>query len=200
MTTISSGPAPTVVQDAPRARRGKARAEGHGSGQGEAGWPVKIALIVDLLPVDRPRHRTAGHLAARGQRSELKRVVDGDRLAPGLHPRELRRGARPGQHGQGLRQQPGDHPAGDDHPDHDRRVRRLRVQLHALPRPRLPVHPDRQPARGPQPGRPGAAAAVLRGPRAQRHLRRRLAGPHRLRHAAGICTSCGTTCRACRRS
>ena len=75
---------------------------------------------------------------------------------------------------------------GDDHPDHVRGLRRLRVHLHGLPvqgvllpahhRGHGGAHPGRLPAdaQHPRPARPGHLRAVHRG----------LAAAHRVRHAA----------------
>ena len=53
---------------------------------------------------------------------------------------ELPAGPRQRRHGQRVHQQPDrDHPV-DGHPDHDRRVRRVRLRVDPVPRPRHPVH------------------------------------------------------------
>ncbi len=134
-----------------------------------------------------------------GQRND--RLVEGP--ARRTHPRQLRPDLRRSQPrlGRSLLNSFGDRPPGDDHPDRDRRVRRLRVRVDRLQGPQAAVHRHRRAARHPAAGRPDPAAPAVRQrrqlhvavPRQDDHADPRLrprrhdhggvADPHRLRHA-----------------
>ena len=94
-------------------------------------------------------------------------------------------GPRQRGHGQRVHQQPDrDHPV-DGHPDHDRRVRRLRVRVDPVPRPRHPVHDRRRAARRAAPDVADPDPAAVQRGQPERHVPGHLAGAHRLRPAAG---------------
>jgi hypothetical protein len=89
------------------------------------------------------------------------------------------------RHGQRVPQQPDRHHPIDGHPDHDRRVRGVCVRLDPVPWPRHPVRDRGRPARRAHPDVADPGPQALQRRIAVRHVPRDLAGPHRVRPAAG---------------
>ncbi len=155
---------PDVGAVAARRRLGHARRS--------ACWSTRSAIgradherVVDRLP------RQLG----RASRSRTTGTV--------LEPRADRR------HAHGADELAGDRPAGDDHPDRHRRVRRLRVRLDRLPRPPDPVHRHRGAAGDPAADRPHPAAAAVQ----RRRPPARSRGSTRRSPCSPTSTSDGTT-------
>ena len=102
-------------------------------------------IVLGHLPaLDRPDDRPAHHVVPDPGRRRRHRLVDASSPPGGLGPdaRELHRGAsRQADMGNAFVNSLVDHAAGDVHPDPDRGVRGLRVHVHGVPGPRLPVHP-----------------------------------------------------------
>ena len=150
--------------------------------------PLRLAVLAHLLPVDPADARPARHVRARPEGHHDLRLVD--RAAPPVRGQpvdavELPDGPRQRRHGQRVHQQPDrDHPVGR-HPDHHRRIRRLRVRVGPVPRPRHPVHDRGGPAGRADPDVADPDPAALRGREPVRLVPWHLAGAHGLRPAAG---------------
>ena len=165
-------------------------------------WLVPIAGVLDhVVPARGPRRHD--RLVDRVRASVPVRRVDARQLPAGARRRRIPERVPQQHRGRGAR---------DRHPDHDRRVRRVRVLVDGVPRPVRAVRarrraPRRAAADGADPDpaavhrrrRRSAACAIIPGPRAERHVPRRLARAHRVRAAARDLPACATTSARCRR-
>ena len=135
-----------------------------------------------LPPVDDPHARPAGDLGPRPA-ADHDRRAGGRRCSTRFDPRpvdavELRDGHPERRHGQRVHQQPDrDHPVDGD-PDHDRRLRRLRLRVDPVPRPGILFTIVVGAARRADPDVADPDPADLQRGQPVRHVPGHLAGPH----------------------